>query len=618
MRPFTGRVWLIIALMALAALPLSLGGAAPRPSQVSQTGSGLVASDPLDSTLSQAQLSNSSFWLFGGDAVGEGAPYDFGENSSGLNIGVRATSDGQYAGLYALHRDNATVAHAVITAGSRTVPGGYPSAGLYVQTGGRDVDYVECVAVTSTEGTYWGVAMTTGTPYGVTSYQQLWVDRSANQPLTRACTVITNGRNYLAVYVDKARVYENRTLNLGYQMPLQFFLETQTSYSGASYSGSFKDFYLTSNDSVTVENAPPGDTAVVTDSSGNVLASSLTGPKGVAEINVGAYPLPLTGRVEVYDSADNLISSTASSTSVYGGDVYIVTGSSYSGAEPPLAPSGLTATPTSPSQADLDWTAPRGDGGSALTGYSIQRSTDGGRSTTIVTNSTSTHYLDTGLSPGTTYSYRVSATNSLGTSPPSNVASATTSPSTTSTLTVDSELRDGTKLTGMFTTLEQGATQVKTGFTPAQFTTNKSQTYSVTVGNYGGYSFSYWLDDHSTNATRTLVQSTNTTLTAVYCDGPCSPPPPPPGWSVISVTTVDSLGQQISGYYITLWQNGTQIGHCFSECSFMVANGASYQVGADGYGSENFAYWQNDGSTGLETFIVPSSSATIELTAVYT
>src|SRR5437867_2545850 len=93
----------------------------------------------------------------------------------------------------------------------------------------------------------------------------------------------------------------------------------------------------------------------------------------------------------------------------------------------PSPPTGLTATAVSSSQINLSWTAPN-NGGSAITGYKVERSTDGGSSrSTLVANtgSTATTYSDTGLAHTTTYTYRVSAINSVGTSPPSNGASAT-------------------------------------------------------------------------------------------------------------------------------------------------------------------------------------------------
>jgi hypothetical protein len=66
----------------------------------------------------------------------------------------------------------------------------------------------------------------------------------------------------------------------------------------------------------------------------------------------------------------------------------------------------------------------------------IERSSNGGTNWSAIvlnTGSTSTTYSDSGLSAGTTYTYRVSAINGIGTSSPSNTASATTSVTTSAT-----------------------------------------------------------------------------------------------------------------------------------------------------------------------------------------
>src|SRR5438093_1249993 len=90
----------------------------------------------------------------------------------------------------------------------------------------------------------------------------------------------------------------------------------------------------------------------------------------------------------------------------------------------PSPPTGLTATAVSSSQINLSWTAPN-NGGSAITGYKVERSTDSGSTwSTFVANSgsTATTYSDTGLSDSTSYAYSVSAINAVGTSSPSNDA----------------------------------------------------------------------------------------------------------------------------------------------------------------------------------------------------
>ena len=80
----------------------------------------------------------------------------------------------------------------------------------------------------------------------------------------------------------------------------------------------------------------------------------------------------------------------------------------------PTAPNGLVAT-RGDGFVDLSWSAPTSDGGSAITGYSVEvRSGTTSVSTTPVTGTTT---RITGLTPGTGYTFRVSAVNSIGTGP---------------------------------------------------------------------------------------------------------------------------------------------------------------------------------------------------------
>ena len=90
----------------------------------------------------------------------------------------------------------------------------------------------------------------------------------------------------------------------------------------------------------------------------------------------------------------------------------------------PVAPSNLSATSTSPTRVDLSWT----DSSSDENGFAIERSADSGATWQEIatTGRNQTSYLDSGLSPDTTYSYRVRAYNSVGHSPYSNTASAKT------------------------------------------------------------------------------------------------------------------------------------------------------------------------------------------------
>ena len=91
----------------------------------------------------------------------------------------------------------------------------------------------------------------------------------------------------------------------------------------------------------------------------------------------------------------------------------------------PDAPTNLHAKGASTTQIDLSWRAPEYTGGEDITGYKIEVSTDNSTWSNLVadTMSTSRTYTHTVPSGATRY-YRVSAINSAGTGPASNVASA--------------------------------------------------------------------------------------------------------------------------------------------------------------------------------------------------
>jgi hypothetical protein len=110
-----------------------------------------------------------------------------------------------------------------------------------------------------------------------------------------------------------------------------------------------------------------------------------------------------------------------------------------------ITPSATPGTPTALSvtkgnaQASLTWTAPTGNGGSALTDYSIQYSTDNINWTTFSDGtSTTASAIVTGLTNGTLYYFKVAAINANGTGSYTSSGSATpsTTPSTPTGLTL--------------------------------------------------------------------------------------------------------------------------------------------------------------------------------------
>ncbi len=106
-------------------------------------------------------------------------------------------------------------------------------------------------------------------------------------------------------------------------------------------------------------------------------------------------------RVRANDAAGNLSSY---STAV------VATTQAFSDTEPPSIPTNLTATSASSTQIDLSWGTSTDNVG--VTGYQLERCQGAGCSSfTQISSLTATSYSDTALSPATTYSYRVRATD---------------------------------------------------------------------------------------------------------------------------------------------------------------------------------------------------------------
>ena len=95
----------------------------------------------------------------------------------------------------------------------------------------------------------------------------------------------------------------------------------------------------------------------------------------------------------------------------------------------PSTPTGLRAITSGQTQIDLSWDTPASDGGTPITGYRIEVSSDGGSNwSDLVANTGNANrtYPHTGLTAGDTRHYRVSAVNAKGTGPASSVATAQT------------------------------------------------------------------------------------------------------------------------------------------------------------------------------------------------
>ncbi|MDE0075395.1 MAG: fibronectin type III domain-containing protein [Gammaproteobacteria bacterium] len=200
---------------------------------------------------------------------------------------------------------------------------------------------------------------------------------------------------------------------------------------------------------------------------------------------------------------------------------------------PPGPPRALTATAVSSSAIDLSWSPPGSGGSSAIIGYRIERSstrTGGWRDLEDDTGNTRTTYQDTGLSPNTTYYYRVSAINSFATGDPSNVNDATT------------EL-DVPNAPGRLTAQARGISVIELRWTrPSSSGTSPVTGYSIQWSPTGT---GRWRDlEDDTGNTRTTYQDTglgleaNTTryyrVRAISGAGPSA-------WSNVAHATTDDL-----------------------------------------------------------------------------
>lgn len=293
-----------------------------------KTESGLVAFDPLNNeTQTRQELeAEQGFWHYGGSAFtyfNPPAPTDLFKNSQGLHVGVNPPVNGTYAGYYAVTGPtDAKLFHAVITTPVRTISGDFFQNGLYVQTWDGRINYVTCVSITSTAGTSWHIIRTFGNETQATQFEVLWSDLSANQPLTRDCTIITNGVNYLKIYLDGVKVYESNNIDLQMPGPFLYFLEPQNSHAQMLY-GIYYDFYITQDETVKVTNVPDVASRIdLVDQAGNILAVAPIS-NGTATLDVGMYHFPLAASIKMYDAANEEMASV--DTDIFGGDSYAIT-----------------------------------------------------------------------------------------------------------------------------------------------------------------------------------------------------------------------------------------------------------------------------------------------------
>ena len=156
---------------------------------------------------------------------------------------------------------------------------------------------------------------------------------------------------------------------------------------------------------------------------GDAAISTYTATSNPGSISVSSAssPISITGL-----TAATAYTFTVTATNSFGISNASSASNSVTTASVPGAPTSVTAADTGiDGEALISWTAPGSNGGSAITDYVIEYSSNGGSSYTTFSDgtSTATSATVTGLTIDTTYIFRVKAVNAIGTGTASTATS---------------------------------------------------------------------------------------------------------------------------------------------------------------------------------------------------
>ncbi|WP_379151148.1 fibronectin type III domain-containing protein [Paenibacillus sp. sgz5001063] len=263
----------------------------------------------------------------------------------------------------------------------------------------------------------------------------------------------------------------------------------------------------------------------------------------------------------------------------------------------PTAPSGLSATASSISEVNLNWSASTDNVG--VTGYDVYR--DG----TLIGTTASTSYSDMGLTPPTSYSYTVKAKDGAGNvSAASNAASATTltsldtqAPTAPSVLSATASSISEVNLNWSASTDNVGVTGYDVYRDGTLIGTTANTTYSdMGLTPSTSYSYTVKAKDGAGNASAASNAASATTLTPADTQAPTVPSGLSATASSISEVNLswsastDNVG--VTGYDV--YRDGTLIGTTasttYNDMGLTPSTSYSYTVKAkDGAGNTSAA-----------------------------
>ncbi len=204
-----------------------------------------------------------------------------------------------------------------------------------------------------------------------------------------------------------------------------------------------------------------------------------------------------TYRVRATDAANNLSPYSATATATTPAPIL-------------TAPSNLSATAASITQINLTWTASTETGGT-ISGYLVERCSGASCSNFVqIATPATTSYNDTGLTPSTSYSYRVRATDALGNLSPYSPTATASTPASSVAVAI-SPLR-------------------------AAVTTTQPQTFSATVTGSTNTSVTWSVD---------TILNGNATVGTISATGTYTPPSTA-GTHTITATSVADINKSAS------------------------------------------------------------------------
>src|SRR3989454_72666 len=182
-------------------------------------------------------------------------------------------------------------------------------------------------------------------------------------------------------------------------------------------------------------------------------------------------------------------------------------------------------------------------------------------------------------------------------------------PPTTVSLTLNSVELPSNPFAGQWIALsDSSGNTIATGFTPITFTVTTGTQYTVFAPNGHIHVFNHW-DDGSTDSSRTITPTQDTTFTSYYTIG--SATPPPPASVSVTVKSMELPSNPFTGQWIVVRDSsGSIIATGFTPITFTATTGSQYNIHAPDGHLHTFDYL-DDGSTNSFRTITPTQDSTL-------